>query len=309
MPVIDYSNPDDMKRIRSLEEKYGMLFDEMPELTISDFYMMAAGDVPEQRNRLLGIQLEMFILLFIFCLFSRNLIKLSRALMSNPCALPLWCSFISSFSGMATEGTILIGLITSSFNCKIYLCLQTTGMSLSMFFNSIILLRKAYLMSLKNNWVLYVGIPLIIPQLAYPVVWIYYGKLVPEVYLGCTAYYTHVILWFWAGVNIPHTILFSAFFCHRAYNQYVIFGSDIWKRLMREGIQTMCFVLLCNLVSIIVIVFYTCAVNKDMFLVIDWVIVTTILANHCCNSKNKSPTDRKPRTEYLLHVSQIDTAH
>ncbi|KAI8055325.1 hypothetical protein BDF22DRAFT_676544 [Syncephalis plumigaleata] len=78
---------------------------------------------------------------------------------------------------------------------------------------------------------------------------------------------------------------------------------------MHEGIQTMCFVLLCNLVSITMIVFTTDAVNKDMFVVIDWVIVTAILANHCCNNKNKSPTDRKPRTEHLLHVSQIGTAH
>ncbi|KAI8048629.1 hypothetical protein BDF22DRAFT_701839 [Syncephalis plumigaleata] len=69
---------------------------------------------------------------------------------------------------------------------------------------------------------------------------------------------------------------------------------------MREGIQTMCFVLLCNLV-----IFSSNTVNKDVFIVVDWVVVTTILANHCCNKKIKSPTDRKPKTEHLLHVSQI----
>ncbi|KAI8053847.1 hypothetical protein BDF22DRAFT_742818 [Syncephalis plumigaleata] len=104
MPVIDYNNPDDIKQIKALEKKYDISFDEMDKLTISDFYMKASGDIPEQRNRLLGIQLELFAFLLIFCLFSRNIIKLSRALMSNPCALPLWCSFISSFSGMITEG-------------------------------------------------------------------------------------------------------------------------------------------------------------------------------------------------------------
>ncbi|KAI8052035.1 hypothetical protein BDF22DRAFT_744251 [Syncephalis plumigaleata] len=39
MPVIDYSNPDDIKRIEALEEKYGMPFDEMARLTFIDFYM------------------------------------------------------------------------------------------------------------------------------------------------------------------------------------------------------------------------------------------------------------------------------
>ncbi|KAI8049630.1 hypothetical protein BDF22DRAFT_697884, partial [Syncephalis plumigaleata] len=77
---------------------------------------------------------------------------------------------------------------------------------------------------------------------------------------------------------------------------------------MHEGIQTMCFVLLCNLASITMVVFTTDTVNKDVFIVVDWVVVTTILANHCCNNKAKSPTDRKSRTEYLLHVSQINTA-
>ncbi|KAI8052034.1 hypothetical protein BDF22DRAFT_689655 [Syncephalis plumigaleata] len=77
---------------------------------------------------------------------------------------------------------------------------------------------------------------------------------------------------------------------------------------MHEGIQTMCFVLLCNLVSIAMIVSYTGTMNKDMFIIVDWVIVTAILANHCCNNKAKSTTERKPKTEYLLHVSQIGTA-
>ncbi|KAI8049650.1 hypothetical protein BDF22DRAFT_171081 [Syncephalis plumigaleata] len=270
MPVIDYNNPDDIKRIKALEEKYDMPFDEMPRLTISDFYMKASGDIPEQRDRLLEIQLQLSFILFIFCLFSRNIIRLSRALMSNPHALPLWCAFISSFSGMATEGIILIGFITGRFNCNICLWLQTVGMSLSLFCNSIILLRKAHLVLLKKNWVLYVGIPLIMTQLVYSAIWIYYSIVIPEVYLGCVAYYTQVILWFWVVINIPHNLLFSGIFCRRAYNQYALFGSDIWKRLMHEGIQTMSFVLLCNLVSIIMIVITTDTVNKDVFIVVDW---------------------------------------
>ncbi|KAI8048200.1 hypothetical protein BDF22DRAFT_703934 [Syncephalis plumigaleata] len=78
---------------------------------------------------------------------------------------------------------------------------------------------------------------------------------------------------------------------------------------MREGIQTMCFVLLCNLVSIAIIVFSSNTVNKDVFIVVDWVVVTTILANHCCNKKIKSPTDRKPKTEHLCTTAHSLDEH
>jgi hypothetical protein len=52
------------------------------------------------------------------------------------------------------------------------------------------------------------------------------------------------------------------------YKQYSVFDANVWKRLAREGIQTMWIALLCNIISIII--FYNDTANKGMFILIDW---------------------------------------
>jgi hypothetical protein len=50
----------------------------------------------------------------------------------------------------------------------------------------------------------------------------------------------------------------------------MMFGSDMWKHLTLEGLQIMCLALLCNIINIAIIIFYTGIVNKDIFLTVDW---------------------------------------
>jgi hypothetical protein len=270
MPIIDYNNPHNIEQIKSIEAKYGVPFQQMGELHIIDFYMMASGDIPELRGRLMGIQIELLATFLILCLFGQNFITVSRMLTSRAYALPLWCSFISLLVGTVTLLVALVNLLRDESSCRMTVWLQLIGMSLSMFFNSIILLRKTYLMLFKKKWILYVGSPLIIPQLAYPIVVVFDSTAAIETYRGCVIYYYQFFIWFWVGINIPHNILFSVVFCHAAYKQSLVFGSDTWKRLTFEGLQTMCLSLLCNIISIIIIIFYTGSANKDIFLVIDW---------------------------------------
>jgi len=54
------------------------------------------------------------------------------------------------------------------------------------------------------------------------------------------------------------------------YRQYRQFGSGAWKRLMRDGIQTMCLILLTNIVCTLLVTFEVIGLASDLFFVVDW---------------------------------------
>ncbi|KAI8050563.1 hypothetical protein BDF22DRAFT_745435 [Syncephalis plumigaleata] len=126
--------------------------------------------------------------------------------------------------------------------------------------------------------------------------------------LGCVVYYPASILWYWFSIHTPLNVFFSAIFCHVAYRQYKLFGSDAWKRLTQDGIQTMCLAVLCNIICCILAITRINDSNSDMFLCADWVIVITLLINHCKKTRKSINRDHRPKTSHILHISQIVTA-
>ncbi|KAI8052826.1 hypothetical protein BDF22DRAFT_488797 [Syncephalis plumigaleata] len=269
MPFIDYSNPEHTEWVKNAEKKNGISFHPLGEISMPDFYMEATGDIVEQRGRLMGLQFELIIAVAALYLFGRNLVKTCNALVSRPHALPLWFSFISAFFGTAIGFVFILLPLTEKLNCRKLVWAESFGMSISMLCNSTILLYKAYLVLYKRKWILYVGIPLIIPQIGFAVLIVFYSFYIAKANVGCLTFYPEFIIWYWASVNTPHNILFSVIFCFVTYKQYKILGSDIWRRLAREGIQTMSLALLCNILSTIIIVFFPSTINKDILLLVD----------------------------------------
>jgi hypothetical protein len=48
-------------------------------------------------------------------------------------------------------------------------------------------------------------------------------------------------------IIVGTTLILSQFgFLYVAYKQYHLFGSGAWRRLARDGVQTMCLVIVCN---------------------------------------------------------------
>jgi hypothetical protein len=48
--------------------------------------------------------------------------------------------------------------------------------------------------------------------------------------------YSPYLPWYWFGVVAPLNVRFSSVFIHVAYKQYILLGSDAWKRLAWNAI-------------------------------------------------------------------------
>ncbi|KAI9595188.1 hypothetical protein BDF19DRAFT_442453 [Syncephalis fuscata] len=63
----------------------------------------------------------------------------------------------------------------------------------------------------------------------------------------------------------------------------------------------------CNIACSIFIIISTHKVNADAFFIIDYVVVTTILINHCQSFGKSTKLTHRPKTDYILNLSQIAT--
>ncbi|KAI9596898.1 hypothetical protein BDF19DRAFT_437135 [Syncephalis fuscata] len=103
----------------------------------------------------------------------------------------------------------------------------------------------------------------------YTFILIYYSFFTLKAKLGCEVYYPLFFLVLdWS--ECTHQRFFSIIFCRVTFNQYRLFGSDAWKRLARDGIQTVCLALLTNLICCTLIISRFDNANRDILFPIDW---------------------------------------
>jgi hypothetical protein len=136
--------------------------------------------------------------------------------------------------------------------------------------NHIILLQKAYLVLYRQKWILIVSGILVLPQLSYGFLVNFEAFFTMEVDGFCGMHYPSYLPYYWFGVVGSINILFSVVFCRVAYTQYCQFGSDTWRCLARDGIQTMCMVTICNIMSCYLILADAGGNFADILFLIDW---------------------------------------
>ncbi|KAI9590891.1 hypothetical protein BDF19DRAFT_459831 [Syncephalis fuscata] len=308
MPFINYTSPDYNEWMNSDIKQLGARLHPLGEKNIFDFFMEATGDISKQRFRLFGIQSLIVAQIIMLCIFGRNFAIAVRMVVSRPRSIVSWCCLISS----TLSTTILLAIISiyvdSPVNCRVMTCSITFNIASTLIGNSLILLQKVYLVLCRQKWILYVSIPAIIAQFAFPLILIYSSYFSLEEMVGCTVYYPQFLMWYWFAINVPINLLFSTIFCHVVLKQYRLFGSEAWKELARDGIQTMLLATLCSIVCSILVILLKDKVNADTFFAIDSVVVTTILINHCRDFGKSAKYKHRPKTNHILHLSQIATA-
>ncbi|KAI9594236.1 hypothetical protein BDF19DRAFT_445290 [Syncephalis fuscata] len=246
-------------------------------MNIFDFFMEATGDIAKQRLRLFGIQFLLVVDIIIFLIFVRNLIITTKW---------LYYDLVAYNIALLIVTCMFIGL---PINCRITIRLFQFNMGFIMVCNGLILLQKVYLALCRQKWILYISTP------SRRKSWLY--DLLPSFFL-----------WYWFAINVPINILFSIIFCHIALKQYRLFGSEAWKKLARDGIQTMFLVTLCSIICSIIVILLKDKINADTFFIIDYVVVTTILVNHFKNFGKNTKSAHRPKTNHMLNLSQIATA-
>ncbi|KAI9592467.1 hypothetical protein BDF19DRAFT_467922 [Syncephalis fuscata] len=308
MPNIDKSKIIISGWEKNATHLWGIPLHPLGEMDAMDYILQTPDDINEIRHRLFGFYAQLVPNMFILYMFSVNLVHASKLVIHRPRAVSSWLCTIPALLGVIFGLFMAFSLFSVGINCRIFawyanVCLLTAAIC-----NSAIMLQKAYLVQCRQRWVLIVGFGLMLPQTGY----IYYSWattiMTLDPALGCVFNYPTFLPYYWFGTELPLNILFSCIFIRVAYQQYRTFGSEAWKRLAHDGVQTMIWAVLCNVICITMIVLEVGKQFSQLFFVVNWLVISKVLIYHCQSMRQTSKLSNRPNTENLMVISQIATA-
>ncbi|KAI8056141.1 hypothetical protein BDF22DRAFT_674036 [Syncephalis plumigaleata] len=282
MPLVDFNNSNNTSWMENASKLWDIPLYPLGESNLLDYYAgLTASSMEEQRVRLAGIQKELLLAILVVGVFTYNSSVSIRMVMARSQAISSWCCIITSISGLVIGIMKVFTMIGVLVNCRMIIWSVGFGIGIGTFCNSIILLQKAYIILDKQKLLVYISFPFMLPQLFFSLVMMRFTFIGLEVKDGCTLYYPSFFVWYWIGISAPINTIFSFIFCFFAYKQYRRFGSGTWKQLTNDGIQTIALALFCNALFSVPIVLQLKSFNADHLYVVDWIVVSTILINHC----------------------------
>ncbi|RKP04730.1 hypothetical protein THASP1DRAFT_33466 [Thamnocephalis sphaerospora] len=165
-------------------------------------------------------------------------------------------------------------------SCRQAVWYASSTTTLSSLCVSVTLLQKAYLAHGRSKWLLFAGGAFLLPQpLTAYILLVSPIHMAPSI--GCSATYPSYFPWVKFAVDAPINILLSAAFIKVVHQQYRRLGSAAWAHLFRNGIQTMCAIVLANFVCMFCVAFEVLGLFSEMFVAFDWIIASTLLVHHC----------------------------
>ncbi|RKP07825.1 hypothetical protein THASP1DRAFT_30359 [Thamnocephalis sphaerospora] len=275
-----------------------------------EYVMQAEGDPAELRQRFHSAYLQAFLAMVMTCVFLRNAAFAAVMVYRRPRLLAGWCCLIQPILGLVFSiGTSAL-IFPGALPCYQVIFATAIGVSVSPICIGAVLLQKAYIVHDRNKWLLATGIIMIILQSL--VVFIAMDSPILMVPDGnCTYHYPRYLPWTKLAFDLPANVVFSAAFLVVVYRQYRIFGSAVWGRLVRNGIQNMCLIVFSNFICIFCAAFEVGGAFAQTFITVDWTIASTLLVHHCQGIRNTtaSSEERGPRTVNAIDgFSQIRTA-
>jgi hypothetical protein len=241
------------------------------EVSLIHFVMDTPGDNRKLlQARLTGIQYQLALNFSASLVFGYNLIIILKVLYLKSDNISIWLCMVPNLLGTLHGAVSSVSFAVGDVNCRSMVWLAICAMNISAMCSSGIILQKAYLALCRQWWILIIGVLLILPQLSFTYFAIWKSPITLEEYEGCVINYPEYIPWYWFGLIIPTNFFFSGIFSYVTYKQYVIYGSDAWRRLTREGIQIMCFVIMCNIVCGTCIFLKIGGNSTIFFFMVDW---------------------------------------
>ncbi|KAI8050520.1 hypothetical protein BDF22DRAFT_131488 [Syncephalis plumigaleata] len=286
---------------------------------VTEHVNLSRSDV---QARLTGIQHQYMAFTIVSLIFIRNLYMIAKTFRRQTKNLSAWCILAISIMGASAYPLTVASGALVDISCAILASYITLILCVSTVCNSVILLHKAYLALLRQRWILAVGSLTILLQVGMIGYTLWVLPTAMEPYIGCVVNYTSPMLIAWLITVFPINLFFSGIFSYVAYSQYKIYGTEAWRRLVKDGLRTMCLVVLCNLVCGVFVSSHTFGNATQVFFVIDWVFTSTMLANHYSSiSKTASAiaksaqdngrlrTDNNLYTTYAEFGESITTYH
>ncbi|KAI9595430.1 hypothetical protein BDF19DRAFT_441900 [Syncephalis fuscata] len=251
-----------------------------------DFLITTSNDRHDAQARLFIVYAQVIINIFIAIMFVPNFVISIRMVINRPYSLSGCCCLIPALAAIFWYIFIVLYLF-QILNCREIVWYTIAAFTVSSVANSMLVLQKAYIVFLKQRWILAVGVLFILPQLGFMPFSIKSIYANFEKDNGCIVHYSTSMSLYWFGVTIPVNTFFSGIFSCIAYQHYKKFGSAAWKRLAHNGIKTMCLVVFCNIMCAVCVLFELGGLYSQMFFIIDWFTTSTILVNHCSVLKKR----------------------
>jgi hypothetical protein len=243
------------------------------EIHIYDFVSGKLGNnlsIEEVQARVTGFHRQILFYTVISLIFGHNLYTIANIAFKQPRNITVWCCIFTSFLGASLFVLAILGATLLSMTCRVLVWYGMLMLGFSTIANSFLLLYKAYLALLRRCWVACVGALMLCLQVGFMLSGMATVPVTIKKYDGCVAHYTPLVSFIWLGTIMPINVFFSAIFTYVAYTQYQTYGSDAWKKLADDGIQTMCMVILCNVICGLFLIFEVLGDFSEIFFMIDW---------------------------------------
>ncbi|RKP10732.1 hypothetical protein THASP1DRAFT_27487 [Thamnocephalis sphaerospora] len=264
------------------------------ELNAIDFAMQAQGNLNEMRMRSRGTLVQIIFSTITNWVFMYSIASSVRMLYRRP-SIAAGCCLLQAISGVIYSMTVVSFALPGGPSCRQLLWVASVALSISPICVGATLLQKVYLVHGRRTWLVVVGTLLLLPQPLFP----YYIWTSPATMMsstGCLTRYPSYLPWLKLAMEMPINIAFSVAFIMVVYRQYRQFGSEAWGRLVRNGIQTMCAIVLSNFFCMLCAAFELGDYLSEMFFVLDWMITSLLLVHHCKimhTSSAESPGTRR----------------
>ncbi|KAI9593074.1 hypothetical protein BDF19DRAFT_498053, partial [Syncephalis fuscata] len=153
MPVIDHTVNASIDWMHSAKKIWGIPLNPLGELTISDFYKQGSNAPYEQYTKVLGCQIQLFLVVLVLCTSIHNIMIAGKMTISRPRMLLSWCCIIPPILGILTSLVFIASQLGAPINCRILMWSTAIVVSCSNFCNGLILLQKAYLILCRQKWI------------------------------------------------------------------------------------------------------------------------------------------------------------
>ncbi|KAI8055191.1 hypothetical protein BDF22DRAFT_675820 [Syncephalis plumigaleata] len=271
-------------------------------------YLMSSRDADETRERMYGVQLHTVLILMVAILSIDNIMKSIKLIRRNRKAFTGWCCLLMSIFSFNHAVLFVAFIFPNGVSCRKLLWNAMIGYVISLECSNLLLLYKAYCVVQRKYLIVLFGvlITLFAPALIYTD--LVGGLATIEPYIGCTIILPFYKPWLVFAARTPVDLFLSAVFIRVIHHQYRTFGSEAWGRLLRDGIQTACLVVICNVFCTIILLTQAFGGCTNFIYMFDWLATVTLLVNSSYYMKRALAMSNKPKTEFILNIADIATA-
>ncbi|RKP09139.1 hypothetical protein THASP1DRAFT_29061 [Thamnocephalis sphaerospora] len=279
--------------------QWGIPLHPLGELDAVSYVMQAQGNIMEMRTRTRGVFIQLLVNTLLAYMFAHNFTLAMRMAYRRPCILAGWYCLLQAVTGLLYTITVMLYAVSGGLSCRHGLWILGIEVAISSICINIALLQKAYLVHNHSKWLLVTGVILLLPQpLVVYFFWTSPAIMVPVV--ACLSYYPSYFPWIKLALDAPINVLFSVAFLVAVYRQHRLFGSAAWARLVSNGIQTMCIVVVSNIACMLAAVLEVFGLFSVIFMPLNWAITSMLLVHHCTSMRVASAGSHTPRTENAI---------